>query len=600
MSRRGYRPTRRRRRGRYEPTSVLLVTEDDRTFYVASAGRLLWRYRSELAPFAVALAAAVGASWAHARHPGAALPLLALTVAATGVLTIPPIHVPDRLRELLSRWAVYARTAERLYAASVIALGGLWLTAATAWGPSTPPLPTVALLGTVAAGVPWWTHHRRRARVRVTRTLDAWPTFAESVGLPGSRLVSAVVDRWGWTGRLALRRGQTVAQAIGAVPAVESALGVRPGAVRVEPDPARADRAVVRVVELDPLAAPVKWPDPLNTEGKAPSIVDPIELGLFEDGSPVLVQLAYRNALLGGMIGSGKSGVLNVLLAVLVACRDVVVWGVDLKGGMELRPWADCLGRLATTPAEAIELFHDAISVRDHRTATAPGRLWQPSRQDPALLLVVDEFAELPDEAKALADSVSRIGRAVMVNLIAATQRPTQDAMGGGATRPQMDVRICLRVRERRDVDLILDRGSQAAGWRADLLDAPGKLLLSDPEHRTPQPARAYLLPDEDVAQVASRYANRQPAIAVPDRTILVPLDRGRHSLPDAVETAAVEGDALLWTVLTDAPAEGVTVAELVDATGLSRATVYRRLRLHADTERAEQLGEGRWRAVHH
>jgi hypothetical protein len=25
---------------------------------------------------------------------------------------------------------------------------------------------------------------------------------------------------------------------------------------------------------------------------------------------------------------------------VLVACRDVVIWGVDLKGGMELQPWA--------------------------------------------------------------------------------------------------------------------------------------------------------------------------------------------------------------------------------------------------------------------
>ena len=577
------------------------MTEDDRTFYAASAGRLLWRYRSELAPVAVALLTALGAAWAYGRQPSAALPIAALTVAVTAVLAVPPARLPSRLRGLLSRWAVYDRAAERLYAASVVALGGLWLAAGTAWGPGTPPLPTVALLGTGAAGVPWWTHHRRRARVRVTRTLDAWPTFAESVGLPGSRLVSAVVDRWGWTGRLALRRGQTVAQAIGAVPAVESALGVRPGAVRVEPDPSRSDRAILRVVESDPLAAAVRWPGlPHSDVGRAPSIVDPIEVGLFEDGNPVLIRLAYRNALLGGMIGSGKSGVLNVLLAVLVACRDVAVWGVDLKGGMELRPWAECLGRLATTPAEAIELFHDAIAVRDRRTSTAPGRLWQPSRQDPALLLVVDEFAELPDEAKALADSVSRIGRAVMVNLIAATQRPTQEAMGGGATRPQMDVRVCLRVRERRDVDLILDRGSQAAGWRADLLDAPGKLLLSDPEHRTPRPARAYLLTDDDVSEVIARYAGRQPVVPVPEGTTFVPLDRGRHAVPDPTETATAEGDALLLTVLTDAPKEGVTVAELVGTTGLSRATVYRRLRVHADTGRAEQLGEGRWRSILH
>jgi len=43
--------------------------------------------------------------------------------------------------------------------------------------------------------------------------------------------------------------------------------------------------------------------------------------------------------------------------------------------------------------------------------------------------------------------------RAVAVNLVAATQRPTQKAMGQGAVRSQMDVRISFRVRERKDVD---------------------------------------------------------------------------------------------------------------------------------------------------
>ena len=62
------------------------------------------------------------------------------------------------------------------------------------------------------------------------------------------------------------------------------------------------------------------------------------------------MRLAHRHGLLGGVAGAGKSGVLNVILAELVACPDVVLWGVDLKGGMELRPWAACLDRLATTP----------------------------------------------------------------------------------------------------------------------------------------------------------------------------------------------------------------------------------------------------------
>src|SRR3712207_9009459 len=43
------------------------------------------------------------------------------------------------------------------------------------------------------------------------------------------------------------------------------------------------------------------------------------------------------------------------------------LWGIDLKGGMELRPWAPCLARLATTPAEATALLRDAVRVLEAR-----------------------------------------------------------------------------------------------------------------------------------------------------------------------------------------------------------------------------------------
>ena len=102
------------------------------------------------------------------------------------------------------------------------------------------------------------------------------------------------------------------------------------------------------------------------------------------------------------------------------------------------------------------------------------------------------------------ADSIARLGRAVAVNLIAATQRPTQKAMGQGAVRSQMDIRICFRVRERKDVDLILGQGMLAAGWNAHTLNAPGKFLISAPEHDTPRRARAYLVTDEAVADTAA------------------------------------------------------------------------------------------------
>ena len=104
-------------------------------------------------------------------------------------------------------------------------------------------------------------------------------------------------------------------------------------------------------------------------------------------------------------------------------------------------------------------------------------------------------------------DSIARLGRALAVTLVAATQRPTQKAMGQGAVRSQMDLRICFRVREPRDVDLVLGQGMLKAGWNAHKLNAPGKFLISAPEHDVPRNARAYLVTDETVTETSARHA---------------------------------------------------------------------------------------------
>ncbi|MEV0230166.1 hypothetical protein [Nonomuraea sp. NPDC050786] len=52
--------------------------------------------------------------------------------------------------------------------------------------------------------------------------------------------------------------------------------------------------------------------------------------------------------------------------------------------------------------------------------------------------------------------------------------------------RSQMGIRLSFRVREQRDVDLILGQGMLKAGWHAHRLDAPGKFPISAPEHDVP------------------------------------------------------------------------------------------------------------------
>ncbi|WP_327089233.1 cell division protein FtsK [Nonomuraea sp. NBC_01738] len=584
---------------RYGVQPIASIT-DDLDFapvIIVAMGRALWRYRSELAPVTLATLCLLGGWILHQAYPTWWPAVLATTALVALLLTV------------WGRWVNLTRPIERGYAAVTTAFTGGCLTAGTVFGPLSRPLPVVLSIGGVLLALPWWAHRRRRARVHVERTLAAWPDIADTVGLAGSRVQSAIVDLWGYRFRLALGRGQTVEDAINRIPNLESALGSRRGAIRVQPVPTKhANRADVRVIETDPHADAIAWPGPSIT-----SITQPVKLGLFEDGSPVRVSLLRRHALIGGIAGAGKSGAVNVLLGDLTACPDAIIWGVDLKRGMELQPWASCLDRLATTPQEADALFADAVTILDGRAdhMTQQGhRTWEPTPDAPALILLVDEYAELVDEAPEAvrhADSIARRGRAVAVQLVAATQRPSQKAMGKGAVRSQMDVRISCRVREQRDVDLILGQGMLKAGWHAHRLDAPGKFLISAPEHDTPRRARTYLLDDNDVQRTATHHAPHRPHLDTISAAALESATINPHTSTEAQTTGrharsqgTQDAENALTDALENAPADGASMDDLMRLTGMGRRWVYYRLDELTRADSVAQVSRGRWRATPH
>ncbi|URN05507.1 cell division protein FtsK [Actinomadura madurae] len=554
--------------------------------------RAMWRHRSELAPvYLVATLALIGAVM-HLTHPQWWPWLLSIATVAAWALAVFGERVGLALR------------IERAYAATVAMGNGGWLSAATALGVTCRPLPLLLVGGGFVLALPWWAHRRRRAKVRVDRQIAAWPDIAKDVGLAGSRAQSAVVDVWGWRARFALARGQTIQDVIAKIPAIESALGTFRGAVRVAPTrDDKANRFELRVLDCDPHADAIPWPGP-----SVSSITEPIALGPFEDATSARVLLLRRHGLFGGVAGSGKSGGINVLMGNLSACRDVVIWAIDLKRGMELQPWASCIDRLATTPEQARTMLRDAITILEARAewlTTNGRRVWDPTQELPALVVIVDEYAELADDAPDAADntdSIARRGRAVAVTLIAATQRPTQKAMGKGAVRSQMDVRVSFRVRERKDVDLILGQGMLNAGWHAHTLNAPGKFLLSAPEHDTPRRGRAYLLTDATVAQAAERHTATRPALDEVSRRALDEARMAPVSEPSVPVTPsrADRAETALREALDGAPDEGLPIAHLLMITQLSRPTLYRRLAELVKTGRAVQVGRGRYKASDH
>jgi DNA-binding transcriptional ArsR family regulator len=179
--------------------------------------------------------------------------------------------------------------------------------------------------------------------------------------------------------------------------------------------------------------------------------------------------------------------------------------------------------------------------------------------------------------------------------------------MGQGAVRSQMDLRICFRVREPRDVDLVLGQGMLRAGWDAHNLNAPGKFLVSAPGNDRPKRARAYLLTDQIVTETAARYAAYRPALDAESRRAILAAantqaahqDQEPADDRDSPEAARPRtmAERALWMELCRAPIGGIAVGDLISATGMTRSTIYRHLRELAHSGHVVQVSRGRWRA---
>ena len=271
----------------------------------------------------------------------------------------------------------------------------------------------------------------------------------------------------------------------------------------------------------------------------------------------------------------------------LTACPDVVIWAIDLKKGMELKPWAT----VHRTTRHHSRASHGAAPRRGghpaspRRTARRDQgqRVWVPSPDMPALVIIIDEYAELADDAPdaiELRRFIARLGRAVAVTLVAATQRPTQKAMGQGAVRSQMDIRICFRVRERKDVDLDPRPGHAQRRMARPHPQRPRQVprLRTRAHHPQTRPC----LPRHRPGRQRDRRALRRQAVpswtkyrdarSARDRRARDAVDRaddGRPGRPEPARPAVPpEGTATaedaLWFALCMAPEEGTEVGELM------------------------------------
>lgn len=246
--------------------------------------------------------------------------------------------------------------------------------------------------------------------------------------------------------------------------------------VAIDPASGRelSDRCWIHVDVADILAQTLHMPD--ADEDHTPlSINNAFQIGTFMDGSPIMLRLREISALIVGVRGRGKTNLFHVIVHQLSRCIDVVLWGIDLKGGRAVKPWlwpwlSHKVGRpvfdwVATTRAEANLMLHAAAALIAYRGRRSKGgSKITPSETEPAVIVIADEIAALVGKnahapttskdwrnptanqmAKVLTTCI-QLGRSEAVDFILCTQRATVTMVGGGDLKSQCEMRIGLGV----------------------------------------------------------------------------------------------------------------------------------------------------------
>lgn len=304
------------------------------------------------------------------------------------------------------------------------------------------------------------------------------------------------------------------------------------------------NQLIVRLVASNVLAGTIPY-----EEDGGQSMADPVRIGWDEHGQPVNITLLYRHTLIAGASDWGKSGILNLIIKRMVRRGDVDIYGIDMKpGSVELGPWEPLMKRVAKGAEEARELIgwlHGEAARRGRILANLqqealargeePPRKWVPGVHGNGILLVTDELAELVRQDEQLQkieaqlrkmdpesyppepsmteqyESGLAIWRFLAISVVAATQQPSRKVFGGSTdARGNYSNRISTRMGEAGHAQFIFGQGCQSKGWKPELLDLPGKFLVNSPEleNSAPRVCRAEYVTDADIAaDVAPLYA---------------------------------------------------------------------------------------------
>jgi S-DNA-T family DNA segregation ATPase FtsK/SpoIIIE len=284
-------------------------------------------------------------------------------------------------------------------------------------------------------------------------------------------------------------------------------------------------------------------------------------------GRAVWLELVATNLLIGSIPGVGKTFALRLPLLAAALCPRAELWVYELKGTGDLQPLEKCSARYASG-AEDEHVLAALQGLRDLRRECArrakvikglpksvcPENKVTPelaSRPGPGLhelVVAIDECQELfshseyGKEAGGLAEQVVKLGRALGVILLLATQRPDAKSLPTGVSA-NVGTRFCLRVMGQMENDMILGTSSYKNGLRATMFTRRDKGV-------------GYLVGAADDAQIVKTYYIDGPtAEKITVRARAAREAAGTITGHAAGHETVLERDTLLDDLLTVMPA---------------------------------------------
>jgi S-DNA-T family DNA segregation ATPase FtsK/SpoIIIE len=249
--------------------------------------------------------------------------------------------------------------------------------------------------------------------------------------------------------------------------------------------------------------------------GQTLSIFDPVFLGIDEFGHPTYLPMIFRNILIGGEPGAGKSSLLNTIVGHAALSPDVRLCLFDGKQ-VELGLWRDAADVFVGPDIQlAIRTLLRLQRVMDNRYAYLLALRRRKIRREDTfgqILAAIDELAffsatvgskdEREQFSALVRDIVSR-GRAVGIIVAAATQRPSSDIIPT-SLRDLFAWRFAGRCTTDVSSDIVLGHGWAARGYSSNTVDPNNQgagFLIG--EGGIPQRVKAAYLTDTDIIRLA-------------------------------------------------------------------------------------------------